>query len=72
MKKLQRMIDNAYYYGKLPDGCSVSDFRELEYILYGYTDHGANTTFIQDSVKHILESCGITVKPHGIGYVTCF
>ena len=69
MDKLEKLINNAWYHGKLPDGCSAADLRVLDWI-YDGLKCGVDSTFIQESVKLVLESCGIRVKAHGTGYTT--
>ncbi len=66
--KLDRIIKNGIDYGRLPKGISLVDF----YCLYDGAKalkEGKNFEFISFSVKKIFESCELTVKERGIGWV---
>lgn len=67
MGLLYGYCDNWHNYGIKPDKASPHDMYVLEAVYVDLVNDGF-AEFIQDGVKNILELCGFTVKPKGIGY----
>ncbi len=68
MKKLRNIIIEAYYYGKLPKGMTLYDFRVIE-IIYEDLLLKRQSEFINEKIKSLLESLGLKTKEKGVGWV---
>lgn len=68
MKKLKVILENWIYNGKIEKGCSPADMNLLVE-LYTEKKLGGNPQFIQMNCKRVLEKCGLTVVPRGIGFI---
>lgn len=68
IKKLKKIIDTTKDTGKLPKGLSLTDFRTLEDV-YNNLLKETEVEFISNSVKTLLDSCGIKTREKGIGWI---
>lgn len=71
MKKLQKVFDDAYQFGKLPKGFALVQFRHLESIAEAI-ERGENPVFFETEINNLLNKCGIKTEQYGIiNYRVC-
>lgn len=68
MDKLKKLLERAYFEGKIPKHLSVYDISILSEV-YGELKEGKKPEFINQSVHDTLEKCGIKTMVTGIGWV---
>ena len=68
MEKLNKILEKAYDYGKLPKGFSPYMVNRL-YDIYNALRSGQSAEFIESEIHDLLVKCKIKVKPRGIGWI---
>lgn len=68
MEKLNKILEKAYDYGKLPKGFSLYTVNLL-FDIYNALRSGQSAEFIESEIHDLLVKCKIKVKPRGIGWI---
>ena len=68
MEKLKKILEKAYFYGKLPKGFSLYTVNRL-FDIYTALRSDQSDEFIESEIRDLLVKCKIKVKPKGIGWV---